>query len=691
MKIKLILFLVILIQNYNCFSQNEITEDLDFERVIENLLPQQDIDVNYNDLYDRLFTLYSNPLDINLVQRSDLQSLFFLTEEQITNLLEYKMNYGNILSFFELMYIESFDLVTIQRLIPFITVNLNKRESIKSSLSQADNNWLMIRHQLTLEQKKGYTAADSIGPGRYSTRYTGDPNRLYARYLYSKSNEYSFGFTIEKDPGELFTLDNNTSRYGFDFYSFHAMIEKRWGFKKIIIGDFSMDFGQGLIFGSGIRIGKGFEPITTIRRNNLGLKPYRSVYENKNFSGISVSTSLKSLELNVFYSLVNRDAIIREDTIDERDQFITYIQTIGLHRTPTEIMAKHTLKDQSIGGNLNFKTKSNKLEIGINGIFTKYNVPILPKQKRYNQFDFFGLTNSLGGAYFNYYLKNTHIFGEFAISKKKGKAISAGIIASLSSQVQTSIHFRNYERNFHSFNGEAFGENSKISNENGIYWGLKILPLPRMVFTTYIDFYKFPWPKYQVDAPSKGRDFMSALTYSVNYNLVLRLQFRSKIKEINYQNNDIPIVSIEPKTTNKFLLDMSYLVNSKFSIKTRIQSSKVDFITGKTTGFIIAQDINYTQNKISLSARFALFDADNFDSRQYIYERDLLYVYSIPFFFNRGARYFVLLRYNASRKISFWTKFAQTKYFGETSIGSGLEEIKGDTKTNISFQMRLKF
>ncbi len=677
-------------QNYYVLSQSEITEDLDFERVIENLLPQQEVDVNYNDLYDRLFTLYSNPLDINAVQRTDLQSLFFLTEEQITNLIEYRREYGTILSYFELMYIESFDNETIQRLIPFIAVNINARTSLKSSIGQPDNNWLIVRHQTILEQKKGYTQADSIGPGKYSSRYAGDPNRLYVRYLYSKSNDYSFGFTIEKDPGESFTWDANTSRYGFDYYSFHGMIENRCGFKKIIIGDFSMDYGQGLIFGSGIRIGKGFEPITTIRRNNLGLKPYRSVYENKDFSGIAVSTSIKSLELNVFYSFVNRDAIIREDTIDDKDEFITYIQTIGLHRTPTEITAKHTLRDQSVGGNINYKTKSKKLEIGINGIFTKYNVPILPNRKRYNQFDFYGITNSLGGAYFNYYLKNTHIFGELAISQNKGKAISTGVITSLSSQVQASIHFRNYDRNFYSFSGEAFGENSNIANEQGIYWGLKILPISRLVFTAYLDFFRFPWPKYQVDAPSKGVDFMSAITYSVNNNLVFRIQYRSKTKEVNYQNDEMPIVSIQPKTTDRFLFDMNYAVSSNFSIKTRVQSTKVDFITGKSTGFIVAQDINYAHKNISLSARFALFDADNFDNRQYIYERDLLYVYSIPFFFNRGARYFLLARYNVTRKISLWAKFAQTKYVGVTSIGSGLEEIEGDTRTNVSFQMRIK-
>ena len=690
MIIRAILFSVLSFPFYYGWAQNEITENLNFERVIENLLPQQEFDLDYNDLYDRLFTLYSNPLDLNKVKRTDLQSLFFLTEEQISGLLEYKESYGKILSYFELLSIEGFEKETVQRLIPFVIIDLNPVESLKTSISHPDNHELFLRYQTTLEQKKGYTTADTTSSGRVTSRYAGDPNRLYARYLYSKSRQYSFGFTVEKDPGERITWDPQTSRYGLDYYSFHGMIENRWIFKKIVIGDFSMDYGQGLIYGSGIRIGKGFEPVTTIRRNNLGIRPYRSVYENKNFSGIAISTMGKSLEFNVFYSYINRDAILREDTIAVQDQFISYIQTIGLHRTPSEINAKHSLSDQSFGGNVNFKTGNRKMEIGLNGIYTKYNVPLLPNSRKYNQFEFSGLTNHLGGLYFNYYLKNAHVFGEMAVSKSKGKAISTGIVASLSSQIQASIHYRNYDKNFHSFYGKAFGENTKIGNEQGIYWGLRILPISKLVITTYFDFFNFPWLKYQVDAPSQGKDFMISGTYLVNQNLNFRFQYRNKTKEMNYKDEELPYVRIERKTTERLLLDMDYAINANFSMKTRIQGSHVDFSSKMGTGFILAQDIIYTQQKYSLSTRFAIFDTDNYDNRQFIYERDLLYVYSIPSFYNQGVRYYIVGRYNLSKNVSFWIKFAQTKYYGTETIGSGLERIIGETKSNLSFQFRLR-
>ena len=36
-------------------------DQLDFENTINQLLPQQEYDVDYNDIYDKLFTLYSSP------------------------------------------------------------------------------------------------------------------------------------------------------------------------------------------------------------------------------------------------------------------------------------------------------------------------------------------------------------------------------------------------------------------------------------------------------------------------------------------------------------------------------------------------------------------------------------------------------------------------------------------------------
>ena len=435
MKVSKLTFLVIFVIVHVGFAQHDISEKFDFERVIEDLLPQQETDVDYNDFYDRLFFLYTDPLDINTAKRADFQSFFFLTETQISELIDCRVEYGNLLSIFELLTLESFDHAMVRRLEPFVSFYSDQLEAFSKSLKDPDIHDLFVRYQSVLEQKKGYTVPDTSATGTLSSRYAGGPQRLYSRYHMSKPGRYSIGFTLEKDPGEKFIWDRASSRYGMDYYSFHVMIENVAFLNKIIVGDFSLDFGQGLVFGSGLSFGKGVESITTVRRNNLGMRPYRSVFEDRDYSGVAVSSPIGPFSLNLFFSNLKRDASIREDIEEGTDQYFSSIQTIGLHRTSSEIAAKKQLGDRSVGGNLSFVSRNKNTEVGVNMLYTTYSIRQLPNTRNYNQFDFSGTINSVGSGYFNYYLKRAHIFGEFAVSRSRGKAITSGVIASLSSQV----------------------------------------------------------------------------------------------------------------------------------------------------------------------------------------------------------------------------------------------------------------
>jgi hypothetical protein len=89
--------------------------------------------------------------------------------------------------------------------------------------------------------------------------------------------------------------------------------------------------------------------------------------------------------------------------------------------------------------------------------------------------------------------------------------------------------------------------------------------------------------------------------------------------------------------------------------------------------------------------RLQYFETDGYDSRLYAYENDVLYSYSIPAFFDKGYRYYVTVNYNVTKNISFWIRFAQAIYRDKTSIGSGLDEIAGNRKTEIKLQGRYLF
>ncbi len=671
----------------------QILEDSDFENIIQQLLPQQEYDVDYNDLYDRLFSMYSSPLDLNTVDHAELQSLFFLTDQQISGILEYREKYGNFLTFFELSTIEGFDRQTVEKLQKFVIIDNNKKESLKEAFQNPSTHEFMLRYQRIIEEKKGYSPADSTKGGGVTTRYEGDPGRIFARYFFAKPGRYSMGFTTEKDPGEKVIWDPATKRYGMDYYSFHMMLENVAFIDKIIVGDFSLDYGQGLVFGSGIRIGKGVEPVSTVRRNGLGLRPYRSAYESKDFSGLATSFSYGRAKFTLFYSDVKRDARIRnqENELDDDFQYISTISSVGLHRTPTEIASKNNLSDRSMGGNVSFDVINQKLLVGFNTLFTEYNMPIIPSAEKYRLYQFNGKSNYNNSIYVNYYFKRGHLFGEFAMSKSGGMAQSSGIIMSLASFIRTSLHFRNYNTHYHSFSGNAFGENTVIGNENGIFWGIMIHPFEKLQFNAYLDYFKFPWLKYQVDAPSDGTDFMASINYNVSELASIRFRYRDKSKSRNITSMSGNLAAIHLIRTSRIMLDFQYNLDQAFTLRSWIQTTRVSTLNDRNHGFMVAQDLSYRSKNWVLSGRFALFDTDDYDSRMFIYEPDLLYVYSVPSFYNQGIRYYILGKWRISKHITLWTKYGQTKYYNVENIGSGLEEISGNTRSNFGFQVKINF
>ena len=89
--------------------------------------------------------------------------------------------------------------------------------------------------------------------------------------------------------------------------------------------------------------------------------------------------------------------------------------------------------------------------------------------------------------------------------------------------------------------------------------------------------------------------------------------------------------------------------------------------------------------------RLQYFETDSYDSRIYAYENDVLYSYSIPAFSDKGFRYYLTLNYDIDKRLSVWLRWAQTIYQGKNTVGSGLDEIGGNKKTELKVQSRWLF
>jgi hypothetical protein len=102
------------------------------------------------------------------------------------------------------------------------------------------------------------------------------------------------------------------------------------------------------------------------------------------------------------------------------------------------------------------------------------------------------------------------------------------------------------------------------------------------------------------------------------------------------------------------------------------------------------QDISVDLGKISVSLRHALFHTDNFDNRQYAYEKDVWLAFSIPSLSGVGVRNYLLIQYDLNKTFSIWLKYTRLRYPHQDEIGSGVDMIESSSKNDLKFQLRIR-
>jgi len=328
-------------------------------------------------------------------------------------------------------------------------------------------------------------------------------------------------------------------------------------------------------------------------------------------------------------------------------------------------------------------------ELGINYLATFFNKNLQENDRIYNRFDFSGKNNQNLSFFYNTTIQNFNFFGEIALSSSGGKAFLGGFLANLSDKVQTSVLFRKYDKNYQAFYGSAFGENTQNQNEQGNYWGLKIAFNNYWSLNAYVDVFRFDWLKYLTNSPSTGYNYLARLSYTPSRNAGFYAQFSEEQKDRNA--DAVPQKAVLPALKRNFQFNAEVSVQPALKMRTRLQMSSLYFNNRLTTGFLALQDISYQHKNIQFTQRFALFDTDDYDNRQYVYEQDVLYTFSFPAYYDVGLRNYWILNYSLGKKIDFWIKYAITSYKNKTKISSGLEQIDGNSQQTIRFQVRYKF
>jgi Helix-hairpin-helix motif len=600
---------------------------------------------------DRLEELSENPVKINSSSVNDLSRLFFLSDFQVKALADYSHTTGQIVSIYELAAIPGFDQQTVEMMIPFITLdhkNINKPDSTRFHNSLITN--------------------FSFKPGQNDTISLGSCLRILSKYKFS-SGGFSGGLTAEKDPGEK--LISGTPPLP-DFFSAHLAFNGNGVIKRIIIGDYSARYGLGTNINTGIRRGISLTSPGFMSASDE-IKPYTSTEENKFFRGIAAEFSLKKLGFSLFFSKNKADATI-DSTSGQPQNYIDNFYTAGIHNTPSLLHKKDAISEIAYGAALacNF----DNLKLGFISSESRLSLPMaITVNDPGKIYDFTGSTNDIFTFYYSGFIRKILLYGEFSINNMTRLAIVQGISFRPSDRISFNFLYRSYNTGYTTFYGLGPGTGSKSANETGLLGNFTFEAAKHLFISGGYDIQHFPWIKYRCSSPSIGVRREIRMKYIPTGNLTLDASFTYHLSMTD-SSDSRGIPDVKNTITKNIKISSRYSLPNSLILGTRIDFSLVT--PSGSRGVLLFQEIIYTFKRVpvTLWARYCLFSTNDWDSRLYTYENDLLYGFSIPALYGEGSRSYIMVKWKTGDIAELRIKYAITSSVAAGKSFRNSDEIK---------------
>jgi len=644
----------------------KVMDDIPWEKLFETGAEDEE----NSSAVDDIEQLEDNPIDLNTASLEELHSIPAITNVIASRIIA-RRELAPFTSINELASIDGMtrEMLSFIRLFALVK-QVNRKQKIAGKY--------LNRTSIEIEKRKGYI--DNIYPGSRIKNLSkfrisaGDKESP----LTSVVSKIEAGILTEKDPGER-SLRNFSSGFGCITMPVLAA--------KLIIGNYQVEAAEGLIFWRASAFLRGSDVIAPARKNGSRISPYLSTNENSFLQGTAFSLDINCLQLQMFYSDKSINATL--DTLDQ----ISSIDQAGLFRTENELSKKNSTREVLLGGRVIARIFQG-LKLGGTAYRTKFRNPFI-------------LKNENGEAAYRLWMKGFDVsytnhkidlFTELAVDRSHKTAVIGGIIYEPTTSLSFSLIARNYPPGFQSIHGNAFGESGRrVQNENGVYVGVRIHTIDRLLISTYYDQFNYPKPTNAFPVSSHGNDFLAFAEFQTANDCDFSIRFKRKEKLSVVDESDLygrTVKRVIPRIQENCRFNSELVMSASIRLVSRIEWAKVMYAGMKKTerGLLISQTIKgKVLHKITLRARIAVFETDSYDSKIYEYEDDLTHVSFNPALYGRGLRWYFLSKCSVFKNLDMGVKYSQTIKEGIKSISSGLDEIEGDTQSMLSLQIYVRF
>lgn len=608
---------------------------------------------------ERLYDLAENPVKLNQADENELSRLFFLSDFQIRSLADYIHSSGKIVSMFEIANIPGFDREVAEMMSPFTTLE-------SGQVSNGDSS--RIRNTLLINA--------TVRSNNRSSTASGSPWKMLSKYKFTAGG-FTGGITAEKDPGEKFLSGNPPLP---DFFSGHLAWTGKGILRKIMVGDFNARFGQGTNINTGIRTGISLTSSGYLQGGDE-IKPYTSADENNFFRGTAFQLQLKKTSVTFFWSINRIDASMSMSADSSLSQIVSFYKT-GIHDSPSSLIKKDAVTETASAIAISHDFRN--IRTGALWSCNRFTAAILNTGNDPQEiFEFEGSGNQMATVYYKSLFRRMILFGEFSYGSDRKKSIVQGLSFRPDDRLNINLLYRSYDPGFSSFHGKGPFSSSSGDNLNGIFGNFTFEAAKHLFISAGCDLRRYPWLRYRCSAPSTASSSELRIKYLPTGKLSLELLYSYRVSMQDRQE-EISGIKLQEEINSRSLRALiKYSLSETISLTNRLEYRKAE--PGGSTGMLLLQDIKLSFRSVPVTVwiRYCIFNTDDWNSRIYTYENDLLRSFSIPALAGEGSRSYIMTAWKISKDADIRVKY------GLTSLKSSNDYF---TETNeLKVQLRLWF
>ncbi|MCA1746823.1 MAG: hypothetical protein LC655_03940, partial [Bacteroidales bacterium] len=297
--------------------------------------------------------------------------------------------------------------------------------------------------------------------------YPGSPFKFTSRLRIDAGDRWAAGAAFEKDPGEHWTNSKRPEHFtGFLEYNPGKTL------KKVILGNFRIHRGMGLVHGLGFSSGVTGVAIDGYRRSYA--KAFASTLEYDYYRGIYAEVAKGKWSADLFCSARPEDISLFR--LEAPVNLFEQIRRTGLHRTVSERDGYDLARQYNAGFSVNrsaerwymgWSAAGSKMGLTNRGRDSVERIaPGINEEKLQGGLSCYGV--GFGKGY--------ELFGEVAVDHQAKVAVINGATVEVNPALLINFAFRMYQPGYTGQTPKAYGAGTKPENETGISYGMNVAP-----------------------------------------------------------------------------------------------------------------------------------------------------------------------------------------------------------------------